>query len=164
MRKNAFIAIAALLFLTTTHTFAQALQRHTPVPEINLPQPNGENLALSSLKGKYVLIDFWASWCGPCRKENKHLKKAYQALKDKGFTIYSISIDKPRDKKLWEDAIKIDGMVWNNVWDNEGKATQTYNVNSIPSPFLIDPEGNLLSQGEDLRHPNLMKVLTKYIK
>ena len=90
MRKRFLFTALALFFLTTAESFAQALQRHNLVPEINLPQPNGEKLALSSLRGKYVLVDFWASWCMPCKKENKYLKQAYKEFKGRN----SISIDR----------------------------------------------------------------------
>lgn len=164
MRKRFLFTALALFFLATAESFAQVLQRHNLVPEINLPQPNGEKLALSSLRGKYVLVDFWASWCMPCKKENKYLKQAYKEFKGKNFVILSVSIDRPKDKDAWQDAIKIEGMVWHNVWDNDGKTAEKYGVTSIPAPFLIDPEGNLLSQGDNLRSNDLMKTLKKYIK
>ncbi|GJH40188.1 hypothetical protein RCZ04_07380 [Capnocytophaga sp. HP1101] len=164
MKKRFLFTAIALLLLATVPVAAQTLQRHKVVPEINLPQVNGENLSLSSLRGKYVLIDFWASWCLPCKKENKYLKQAYKELKGKNFTILSVSIDRPKDKDAWRDAMKIEGMVWNNVWDNDGKTADKYGVTSIPAPFLIDPDGNLLSQGENLRGDDLMKTLKKYIK
>ena len=164
MRKRFLFTAIALFLLVTAETFAQQLQRHKPVPEIALPQANGEELKLSSLRGKYVLIDFWASCCMPCKKENRYLKQAYKELKGKNFVILSVSIDRPKDKDTWLDTIKMEGMVWYNVWDSEGKIANTYGVTSIPAPFLIDPEGNLLSQGENLRTDDLLKTLKKYIK
>ena len=131
---------------------------------IATPQANGEELKLSSLRGKYVLIDFWASWCMPCKKENRYLKQAYKELKEKNFVILSVSIDRPKDKDSWLDTIKMEGMVWYNVWDSENKAANSYGVSSIPAPFLIDPEGNLLAQGDNLRTNELLKTLKKYIK
>ena len=164
MKKRICIATIALLFLGVLPSLAQSLQRHSPVPAIELAQPNGEKFNLSSLKGKYVLIDFWASWCMPCKKENRYLKQAYKELKGKNFVILSVSIDRPKDKDSWLDTIKMEGMVWYNVWDSENKAANSYGVSSIPAPFLIDPEGNLLAQGDNLRTNELLKTLKKYIK
>ena len=163
MKKRICIATIALLFLGVLHSLAQSLQRHSPVPAIELAQPNGEKFNLSSLKGKYVLIDFWASWCGPCRQESRHLRKAYNTYKNQNFTIVSVSVDKPRDREKWLDAIKADGLVWTQLLDDK-KTSDSYGVESLPSAFLIDPEGNLLSQGETLRGQDLMKTLAKYIK
>ncbi|MCC3152930.1 TlpA disulfide reductase family protein [Hymenobacter sp. BT770] len=133
-------------------------------PEINLPKPDGGTLALSSLRGKYVLLDFWASWCGPCRQENPNVVKAYNQFKDKGFTIYSVSLD--QDKAKWQKAIESDGLTWNHVsdlagWNSVGGAA--YGVKSIPQSFLIDPQGKIIAKnlrGEALA-AKLAEVLNK---
>ncbi len=115
--------------------------------ELNYPSPNGENIALSSLKGKVVLIDFWASWCKPCRMENPNVVRLYNEYKDKGFTIYSVSLDK--DKARWENAIKQDGLIWpNHVSDLKGwqsAAAALYGVNGIPYTVLIDKDGKVIA-------------------
>lgn len=116
-------------------------------PELNYPSTSGENIALSSLKGNIVLIDFWASWCKPCRMENPNVVRLYNEYKDKGFTIYSVSLDK--DKARWENAIKQDGLVWpNHVSDLKGwqsAAAATYGVNGIPYTVLIDKDGKVIA-------------------
>jgi peroxiredoxin len=126
-----------------------------PAPEIELPTPDGKILKLSALKGKVVLIDFWASWCRPCRMENPNVVKAYAQYKDKGFTVYSVSLDS--DKTKWVDAIKQDGLTWTNHvselkgWN--GEKSKEYGVSSIPRTFLLDKEGNIVAsnlRGEQL--------------
>ena len=118
-------------------------------PELNFPDINGENIALSSLKGKVVLLDFWASWCGPCRKENPFVVGLYNKYKDKGFTIYSFSLDK--DKTKWIQAIQQDNLSWKNhvsdlmAWNSLGAAK--YKIRSIPQTFLIDRQGNISAIG-----------------
>ncbi len=116
--------------------------------EINLPDPTGKNIALSSLKGKVVLIDFWASWCGPCRKEMPNVVAAYKKYKSKGFEIYGVSMDK--ELQPWVDAIKKDGITWIQVsdlkyWDCV--AAKAYNVQSIPYTVLLDKEGKIIGKG-----------------
>ena len=135
----------------------------TPAPEINLPTPEGPKLALSSLRGKYVLIDFWASWCGPCRQENPNVVKAYNQFKDKGFTIYSVSLD--QDKAKWERAIASDGLTWHHVSDLAGwnsVAGAAYGVKSIPQSFLIDPQGKIIAK--NLRGEALAAKLAEVLK
>lgn len=132
-------------------------------PEIALPTPTGETLALSSLKGKYVLIDFWASWCGPCRQENPNVVKTYAKYKDKGFEIFGVSLDK--DKAAWLKAIENDQLVWKHVsdlqyWNSVG--AQAYGVNSIPMTFLLDPAGKIVAKG--LRGPALEQYLANIFK
>ncbi|MHA8051583.1 peroxiredoxin family protein [Aquirufa sp. ROCK-SH2] len=132
-------------------------------PEIALPTPTGEILALSSLKGKYVLIDFWASWCGPCRQENPNVVKTYAKYKDKGFEIFGVSLDK--DKAAWLRAIENDKLVWKHVsdlqyWNSVG--AQAYGVNSIPMTFLLDPTGKIVAKG--LRGPALEQYLANIFK
>jgi peroxiredoxin len=132
-------------------------------PEINLTTPEGGKLALSSLRGKYVLLDFWASWCGPCRQENPNVVKAYNQFKDKGFTIYSVSLD--QDKGKWLKAIEADKLTWHHVsdlagWNSAGGAA--YNVKAIPQSFLIDPKGNIIAR--NLRGEALAAKLAEVLK
>ena len=134
-------------------------------PDINLPTPAGSKLALSSLRGKYVLLDFWASWCGPCRQENPNVVKAYQEFKDKGkgFTIYSVSLD--QDKGKWEKAIAADGLTWHHVSDLAGWnsiAGAAYGIKSIPQSFLLDPEGKIVAK--NLRGEALAAKLAQVLK
>ncbi len=117
-------------------------------PEINLTTPEGETLALSSLRGKVVLIDFWASWCGPCRRENPAVKAIYEKYKDKGFEIYGVSLD--NNATQWKAAIAKDGLTWKHVSDLKGwksSASQLYGVRSIPATFLLDKEGRIYKSG-----------------
>ena len=117
-------------------------------PEISLKTPEGEILALSSLRGKVVLIDFWASWCGPCRKENPNVKKIYEKYKDQGFEIYAVSLD--NNEAQWKGAIAKDGLGWLHVsellgW--KGTVSRAYGVGSIPQTFLLDQEGRIVKTG-----------------
>jgi thiol-disulfide isomerase/thioredoxin len=117
-------------------------------PELNLATPDGGTLALSSLKGKVVLIDFWASWCGPCRRENPHVKQIYEKYKDKGFEIYGVSLD--NDEGQWKAAIAKDGLGWKHVSDLGGwqsGAAKVYQVRSIPQTFLLDKDGRIVKAG-----------------
>lgn len=129
-------------------------------PEINLPQPSGEMLALSSLRGEYVLIDFWASWCGPCRRENPNVKRVYDKYNDKGFEIYGVSLDK--DRNAWLNAIKADGLPWKHVSDLKywnSSVVPKYQVKGIPMTVLLDPEGNIVAK--NLRGQQLEEKLNE---
>jgi thiol-disulfide isomerase/thioredoxin len=137
-------------------------------PEIQLKSPNGKDISLKNLRGKLVLIDFWASWCGPCRNESPNVVEAYKKYKKRkfttgnGFEVLSVSLDK--DENAWKKAIKDDHLVWKNHGiDKEGKASASYGVSSIPSGFLIDGNGNILAQGEKLRGLNLHITIEKYL-
>jgi len=116
-------------------------------PEIALANPDGKIVKLSSLRGNYVLIDFWAKWCGPCRRENPNVVKAYHKFKSKGFEVYSVSLD--RNKADWLQAIKEDGLVWTHVSDLkyfECQAARDYNINAIPFSILLDKDGKIIAK------------------
>jgi peroxiredoxin len=118
-----------------------------PAPEISLPTPEGEIRSLSDLRGKVVLIDFWASWCRPCRMENPAVVAAYQKYKDKGFEILGVSLD--RNKDQWINAIKKDGLDWHHVSDLQfwqSEAAKSYGVHSIPYTVLVDPKGKVIAE------------------
>ena len=133
-------------------------------PEITLNNPQGKEIKLSSLRGKYVLIDFWASWCGPCRKENPNVVRLYNKFKDKGFTVYSVSLDK--DISAWQKAIEKDGLTWpNHVSDLmgwESSMPTLYGFQGIPHTVLIDKEGKIIQVG--LRGQSLEQKLNELFK
>ncbi|CAN0042298.1 unnamed protein product [Chrysoparadoxa australica] len=116
-------------------------------PEISLPNPSGEVITLSSLKGNYVLIDFWAAWCRPCRAENPNVVRMYKEYEDKNFEILGVSLD--RTKEAWVQAIEQDGLIWKHVSDLKyfnSEAAGTYNISAIPATYLIDPEGKIIAK------------------
>ncbi|MBC7914646.1 MAG: AhpC/TSA family protein [Pyrinomonadaceae bacterium] len=126
-------------------------------PEFSQSDTNGKAVKLSDFKGKYVLLDFWASWCGPCRQENPNVVKIYNQFKDKNFTVLGVSLDRPGSKSAWLKAISDDNLTWVNVsdlnfWKNE--VAMLYNVTGIPQNFLLDPQGKIIAKnlrGEDLK-------------
>lgn len=133
-------------------------------PEISLPTPTGETASLSSLRGKLVLIDFWASWCGPCRKENPNVVRVYNRFKDKGFTVFGVSLDRPGEQAAWVNAIKADKLTWTHVselqyWNSV--TAKKYMVQSIPASFLIDRQGRILAH--NLRDKQLEDFIANYL-
>jgi peroxiredoxin len=132
-------------------------------PDISLSDTTGNAVALSSLRGKYVLIDFWASWCGPCRAENPNVVRMYNKFKEKGFAIYSVSLDK--DKANWTRAIRNDNLTWTHVSDLkfwQSQAAQQYGVQAIPATFLLDRDGKIIAK--NLRGEALEQKLEEVLK
>jgi len=135
-------------------------------PEFAEPDTSGKMISLSSFRGKYVLIDFWASWCAPCRAENPNLIKAYKRYKNKNFTILGVSLDRAGDKDKWLKAIRTDGLPWIQVSDlksYESQAVGLYAIQGIPQNFLIGPNGRIIAEnlhGDDVEN-KLAEVLGK---
>ena len=157
--KDGAIAKQIKAFLTSQKKTSLGAQ----APDFSLADTSSKKLSLSSLKGKYVLIDFWASWCKPCRDENPNVVQAYQSFKDKGFTVLGVSLD--RDRKSWLNAIKADQLAWNHVsdlkfWSSE--AAVLYGITAIPRNFLLDPQGKIIAR--DLRGPALLEKLKELLK
>lgn len=130
-------------------------------PEFTQNDTLGNPVSLRSFRGQYVLVDFWASWCGPCRAENPNVVKAFNKYKHKNFTVLGVSLDNPGKKQAWLDAIHKDGLTWPHVsdlkgWENE--ASNLYGVSAIPSNFLIDPQGKII--GKNIRGEKLEEILS----
>ena len=131
-------------------------------PDIILNDTSGVPISLASLRGKYVLLDFWAAWCRPCREENPNIVENYNNYKSYGFDVYQVSLD--RTKEDWVRGIKQDKLPWINVSDlkyYQSEAAELYNVDRIPSAFLLDPQGKIIAKHTDLRGPNLSRKLAE---
>lgn len=157
-----FLVIASFVSCNRVNTSSEQVLE-SKAPDFELPTPEGKLVKLSDFRGKYVLVDFWASWCPPCREENPNVVKAYQQFKDKNFTVLGVSLDDSKNR--WIQAIKTDNLTWTNVsdlkrWD--GDVVALYKVDGIPTSFLIDPQGKIIAK--NLRGKDLEEFLDQTLK
>jgi thiol-disulfide isomerase/thioredoxin len=130
-------------------------------PSFTLVTDKGSMVSLTGIKKKLTIVDFWASWCKPCRAENPNLIALYSKWKDRGLEIVSVSIDKPVDKSKWLEAIQEDKLTWIQVWDEKGTANKDYGVTAIPRTFLVDDAGKIVAK--DLRGEELNEFVERYL-
>jgi len=152
------ILSALVILFVSVVTFAQPSVGEK-AGEISLPDIKGTNVNLSSLQGKVVLIDFWASWCGPCRRSVPDLKKVYTKYQSKGFEIYGVSLDE--DKFAWKMAIKEDKVTWIHVNDSKGEVAGKWNIMYIPNTYLLDKNGKVVAVNPS--HEELDELLQKLL-
>ena len=160
MNKIFFTLLFAVVCIFTAN--AQMPAVGTKATELSYKDPNGKEISLSSLKGNIILLDFWASWCGPCRQENPNVVKVYQQFHSKGFEILGVSLDRTKDD--WLKAIKDDNLTWLHVSDLQywqSAAARLYGVNAIPQSFLLDKDGKIIAKG--LRGDQLAKKLAEVL-
>jgi peroxiredoxin len=141
----------------------KTVQVGQPAPSFTINTIDGKKVSLADFKGKYVLLDFWASWCQPCRQENPNVVKAYNSYKDKNFTILGISLDK--DQGAWKQAVQADNLTWTHggeLMDFEGPVVKQYQVDAIPTSYLIDPQGKIIAK--NLRGEQLEDFLNKTLR
>ncbi len=148
------IVLSIVFFLCSVTILLAQPKVGQQAPNINLPNVNGQAVSLDSFKGKVVLLDFWASWCGPCREKNPSFVKLYKKLKEKGFEIYSVSID--GNEKKWKSAIKKDKITWTQVispGDWRAPIVSQWNLEAIPTTYLLDKNGKVVAidlEGKEL--------------
>ncbi|RZK26023.1 MAG: TlpA family protein disulfide reductase [Hymenobacter sp.] len=135
-----------------------------PAPDFTLLTAASHAIALRSYRGKYVLVDFWASWCAPCRAENPNVVRAYETYKNRKFDVLSISIDTPEARAKWLKAVQDDKLPWTQVLDGVGpnRVAELYRVETVPQNFLLDPSGTIIAQ--NLRGEALQTALAQFVK
>ncbi len=162
MKANLMVykCIFLILCFQSMHLHVLSQQASKKVADkITLPDVNEHNISLTSLKGKVVLIDFWASWCRPCRQTVPGLKKLYGLYHDKGFEIYGISLDE--DKIAWKTAIQEDQSTWIHVNDKTGNVANQWQISVIPTSFLLNKDGKIVAVDEDAK--SLSKLIPKLL-
>ncbi len=162
------LLIGSIAFLLLAFTSPSAPVKGQQAPDFELVSPSGKKVKLSKFRGKVVLIDFWASWCRPCRKENPNVVQVYNKYRKskfkngKGFVVLSVSLDRKMDD--WKKAIEADGLIWkSHGFDKDGAVSSKYGVTSIPTAFLIDGDGEIVAQGGELRGMGLHLALDKML-